>query len=97
MSHVLNDANSAILVSQMKNPFIKNIKHFRERNEFKIKKTKDLIEQLKEEKIIKLQYKTILEKLFNCVSSLFNAENANHMLVSRDDQTAQQSFYDREL
>jgi hypothetical protein len=79
----------------MKNPFAKNIKHFRDRVEFKIKKIKDLIEQLKEERQIKLSYKTELSKLHNKVSSLFNSQNANHLSVSEDNQNILKSFYDR--
>ena len=70
-----DDINPAILTSQIKQPFIPNIKYKRERIEYKIKKITDTIEQKYLERDLRVIAQTETFELLNALGSLFTDEN----------------------
>jgi len=79
-----NDSNTAILMEEVKRPFIQNIKFKRERIEFKVKKLNDFIEQMKEEVDRKAIAKDRTIQKLNEIEQQFNDANSNHLFSTTD-------------
>lgn len=79
-----NDSEPAELMARVKKPFISTIKYKLERNEHKIKKLFDAIEQAKEnidrKSIAKSQTKTIL----NNIETLFTTHNSTFLFKTEE-------------
>ncbi len=77
-----DDINPAILTTQIKEPFISNIKYKRERIEYKIKKITDTIEQKYKERDFRVIAQTETTELLNALSSLFTDANNKSLFRS---------------
>jgi hypothetical protein len=81
-----DDSPAAELMEKIKKPFIPTIKYKRERNEYKIKKLFDAIEQTKEaidrKSIAKGQTKSLLNEL----ERMFNSKNSTFLFKSEEDR-----------
>jgi len=77
-----DDSVSADLMSQAKQPFIPTIKYKRERNEYKMKKLLDAIEQSQEMIDRKSAAKTQTIAFLNQIESMFNESNNNILFPS---------------
>ena len=69
------DTMTAVQVAQLKAPILDNIKSKRERNEWKIKRIRDLIEQYQNEMDNITKQKTLYKDILNHVFSKFNSKD----------------------
>ncbi len=80
-----DDSYSAEIMERIKRPFISTIKYKLERNEFKMKKILDAIEQVKESIDRKAIAKSQTRALLNQIESLFTNKNADFLFKSQED------------
>lgn len=79
-----NDSSSADIMARIKKPFISTIKYKLERNEFKMKKLFDAIEQTKENIDRKSIAKSETKALLNELDSLFVDQNSNFLFKTTE-------------
>jgi len=72
----LNDTSKSIIVAKLKQPFIPEIKFQRERLEQKIRKCGDLIEQMEEQRMIKLISRNEISTRLKLIKEILSAEDA---------------------
>lgn len=80
-----DDSSAAYLMAKIKQPFISTIKYKRERNEYKMKKLLDAIEQAKEMIDRKSIAKTQTTALLNQIEAMFNSQNSNFLFKTDAD------------
>jgi hypothetical protein len=81
-----DDSVSAGIISDIKQPFISTIKYKKERNEYKVKKLIDAIEQDKEMIDRKAIAKSQTTALFDQVEKMFNSDNSSFLFNSEEDR-----------
>jgi hypothetical protein len=81
-----DDSASADLMERIKKPFISTIKYKREKNEHKMKKLLDAIEQAKEMIDRKSIAKSQTRSLMNELDGMFNDKNSNFLFKSEEDR-----------
>lgn len=80
-----DDSQSAELMAKLKKPFISTIKYKLERNEYKMKKLLDAIEQAKENIDRKSIAKKQTSALLNNIESLFTEQNSNFLFRTKEE------------
>lgn len=80
-----NDSLSADLMSRIKRPFISTIKYKLERNEYKMKKLLDAIEQTKESIDRKAIAKSQTKALLNELDTMFTDQNSNFLFKTNEE------------
>lgn len=80
-----NDSLSAELMGRIKKPFISTIKYKLERNEYKMKKLLDAIEQAKENIDRKAIAKSQTKALLNELDSMFTDQNSNFLFKTTEE------------
>lgn len=80
-----NDSLSADLMARIKKPFISTIKYKLERNEYKMKKLLDAIEQAKENIDRKAIAKSQTKALLNELDAMFVDQNSNFLFKTTEE------------
>lgn len=80
-----NDSASAEIMAKIKKPFISTIKYKLERNENKMKKLLDVIEQTKENIDRKSIAKSQTVALLNELDAMFTSNNSNFLFKTEED------------
>jgi predicted nucleic acid-binding Zn-ribbon protein len=81
-----DDSVSSNLIFDIKKTFMSTIKHKKERNEYKIKKLIDAIEQNNELIDRKSIAKSQTVALFNQIEGMFNTSNSNFLFQSNEEK-----------
>jgi len=81
-----DDSVAASLIADIKDPFISTIKQKKERNEYKIKKLIDIIEQNREMIDLKSVAKSATKSQLDELDKMFNSSNAGTLFNSEEDK-----------
>ena len=81
-----DDSSAAVIIEQVKKPFIETIKHKHERNEYKLKKLYDAIEQTSEMIDRKGIAKSQTLLLLNELESKFTIENSAFLFKTEEER-----------